>query len=78
VVPIRLSPAIAIPLAAALAIGVAGYAATLLLPATLVNLVMIACAMAVAYGALLLGLDRRRLRNEIGRLLTQFQPVAPK
>jgi O-antigen/teichoic acid export membrane protein len=78
VVPMRLGPAIAIPLAASIVVAAAGYAATLVLPATLVNLVLVACAMAVGYGTLLFAFDRRRLRSEIGRILIQLQPAAPK
>ena len=78
VVPIRLGQAVAAPLAVAIAVSVAGYAATIVLPANLLDLVLVAVAMAAVYAAVLFAVDRRRLRVEIGNLMVQIQPAANK
>ena len=78
VVPIRLGQAVAVPLAVAIGVSVAGYAATLVLPANLPDLVLVAVGMAAAYAAVLFAVDRRRLRVEIGSLMVQIQPAANK
>jgi PST family polysaccharide transporter len=78
VVPIRFGPAIALPLAVATTVGVAGYTLTLILHASFFNLVAVGFAMAAGYALLLFVLDRQRLRDEIARLVTQLQPATPK
>jgi O-antigen/teichoic acid export membrane protein len=77
VVPIRLGQAVAIPLLAAIAVAAAAYGATLILPASLLNLVLVGIAMMVVYGGFLFAVDRRRLRSEISNLLEQIQPQRP-
>ena len=78
VVPIRLGQAVAVPLALAIVVSAAGYAATLVLPAGIPDLVLIAVGMAVAYAAGLFAVDRRRLRLEISSLMVHIQPAANK
>ena len=59
-------------------VSAAGYAATLVLPAGIPDLVLIAVGMAVAYAAGLFAVDRRRLRLEISSLMVHIQPAANK
>jgi O-antigen/teichoic acid export membrane protein len=74
VVPIKLGGAV-VPLIASLVVAAAGYGATLVLPPSLLNLILVGCAMAALYGGLLWMLDRHRLRGEIARLLVQLRPA---
>jgi PST family polysaccharide transporter len=77
-VPIELGRSVAMPLAASVAVAALGYGATQILAPSLATLIALGLAMAGAYAGLLWLVDRRRLRTEIGALLTQFQPAIEK
>lgn len=74
VAPVRIWSAIRLPLAASVVTGAAGYAVTRLVPGDLLELVLTALSMGVLYCALLWLAEGRRLRGDIGLLITLLRP----
>ena len=75
VVPMHLGHAVATPLAASLIAAAAAFGATRVLTPSLVNLVLAGLLFVGVYAALMLLLDRHRIREEITTLLVQFRPA---
>ena len=74
VAPVRIWPAIRLPLAAAVAVAVAGAAVIGLAPGDLFQLVVVGLGLAALYAGLLWLAEGRRLRDDIRLLLTQLRP----